>query len=439
MLKYAEKITEYQQFQMNTERWIIEKYNEINRDGMPYLLVTVNIKNFKYLNLKFGWEQGNRIIYLVYLALQGQLAEGEYLAYDSADNYVLLLHSEVPVMTEKETLSYIQKELMRFIDAVFEIDDDRIFKNLYTSFGIYPVGLKQCGYHEAHEMSDFFRKEDSGIRLRTFSVNYYQDTVYQKFMQLNELKKSTANALQRGEYQVYIQPKVEIKTGKIVGGEALLRRFDKDGKVIPLYQFLPILNLEGYIRKIDWFVFETVCQEIGSRFADHKAVVPVSFNISKDFFYDVYMCDNYIDTYKKFKVPQEYIEFELMETISLDDTGRMVEVIKQFKQAGFTCSLDDFGNGYSSFGVLLNADFDYIKLDRIFFTNPLDEINKVIIKGVVDMLKFLGFKIVAEGVETKEYVDYLAEVGCDIIQGYYYYKPMPLLEFMQLLSDQEEN
>lgn len=434
MLKNAEKITESQHCTMKEERWIIEKFDVIYREKKPYVLVTLNLKNFKYFNMKFGWEEGNRILYLVYLALQSELIEGEYLAHISADNYVLLLHTKDLIMTEEETLSYIQTDLMRFIDAVFEIEDDKLYKNLYASFGIYPVCLGDGGYHQAHELSDFFRKEDKGIKFRTFSINYYQEVLHQTFLQQYELKKSTANALQRGEYHVYIQPKVELSTRKIVGGEALLRRFDGEGNAIPLYQFLPILNSEGYIRKVDWFVFETVCQEIRTRLAANQPVVPISFNISKDFFYDVYMCDNYISTYKKYGVPREYIEFELMETISLDDTGRMIEVIDKFKKAGFICSLDDFGNGYSSFGVLLNADFDYIKLDRIFFINPLDETNKVIIKGVVDMLKFLGFKIVAEGVETKEYVDFLSEVGCDIIQGFYFYKPMPLNDFMQLLS-----
>lgn len=437
MHKHFQKISDCPQYPMNKEQGIAEKFYKINAEEKPYVLVSVNIKNFKYLNLKYGWEQGNEILYLFYLALQRQLTDGEHVAHSAEDNYVLLLHSRELIMTEADTLDYIQVVIMRFIDAVFEIDDERIYKNLYASFGIYPVCLRPCSYYEAYEMSEFFRKSDAGIKFRTFSVNYYQEDVYQKFLRQCELKISTANALQRGEYQVYIQPKVEIKTGKIAGGEALLRRFDGEGKAIPLYEFLPILNSEGYIRKIDWFVFETVCEEIGTRIAEKKPVAPISFNISKDFFYDVYMCDNYIRTYKKYGVPQEYIEFELMETISLDDTGRMVEVIKKFKEAGFACSLDDFGNGYSSFGVLLNADFDYIKLDRIFFTNPLDDANKVIIKGVVDLLKFLGFKIVAEGVETKEYVDYLAEVGCDMIQGYYFYKPMPLGEFMQLLSLQE--
>lgn len=429
-----QKVEKYLEFPMRRQEWLAEKFKEINKNQEHYVLVSINLKKFKYFNLKYGWEQGNEILYNIYQSLQKELSEGEYIAHIFADSYALLLRTSKQSMPEPETLEFIRTTIMKYIDAIFEVDDDRVYKDIYASIGIYPASIKTCDYHEAFEMADLFRREDLGLERRTFSVNYYSEEVFDLIMQKYELQKSTANALAKGEYRVYVQPKVDIKTSKIVGGEALLRRFGSDGKPIPLSEFLPILNSEGYIRKVDWYVFETVCAKIEERLKKGKPVVPVSFNISKDFFYDVYLCDNYIETYKKYNVPQEYIEFELMETISLDDIGRMIEVVKEFKKHGFRCSLDDFGNGYSSFGVLLNVEFDYIKLDRVFFMNPLNENSKAIIKGVIDMLKFLGLKIVAEGVETKEYVDYLLELGCDVIQGYYFYKPMPLDEFMELLG-----
>lgn len=416
-----------------------EKFSELCRAGSEHLLVSVNIKNFKYLNLEYGWDAGNEFIYGIYRSMEKQLEPDEYIAHTRGDSFLLLLHKQMWEMAEDAANAFIATVIMKFVDAVFEVDDPRIYKNIYASFGIYPIYLKPCDYYEAIETAELFRQEDTGIRNRTFTVNYYTDEAYERFMHKYALGKSTATALRRGEYQVYIQPKVELKTRRIVGGEALLRRFGADGKPIPLGEFLPILNAEGYIRKIDWFVFETTCEVLGKRIAQGQPVATISFNISKDFFYDVFMCQNYIETCKKFNVPQEYIELELMETISLDDTGRMIEVIDMFKQAGFKCSLDDFGNGYSSFGVLLNADLDYVKLDRIFFKNPLDEANRRIIKGVVDILKFLGFKIVAEGVEDQEYVDYLDELGCDIIQGFYFYRPMPMADFLQLLDEQQND
>lgn len=434
---HFQRVCDCPQYPMNHEPWIAEKFGEINQAAMPYVLVTMNIKNFKYLNLKYGWEQGNAILYQIYLALQSQLAEDEYIAHSAADNYILLIHAQMWDTTEAAAHEFIQTVIMKFVDAIFEVNDDSIYKNLYASFGICPAYLSSYSFYQAIEIAELFRKEDAGIKQRTFTVNYYKSEALEAFLQKHDLGRSTANALQRGEYRVFVQPKVDLKTRKVVGGEALLRRFDGGGKPVPLGTFLPILNAEGYIRKIDWFVFETACEKMQERLSLGKPVAPISFNISRDFFYDVFMCDNYISTRQKYNIPSEFIEFELMETISLDDTGRMVEVIDKFKQAGFKCSLDDFGNGYSSFGVLLNADLDYVKLDRIFFTNPLDDANKRILRNVFDILKSLGFLIVAEGVETKEYVDYLEELGCDIIQGFYFYRPMPIDEYLLLLEQQE--
>lgn len=422
---------------MNSEEWLLEKFDELNRTGSQHLLVSVNIKSFKYLNLEYGWNAGNQFLYGIYRSMEAQLEAEEYIAHRRGDSFVLLIHAQQWTMEEDAANAFIQTVIMKFVDAVFEVDDQRIYKNIYASFGLYPIYLKRCDYYEALEIAELFRQEDAGLRHRTFTINYYTDEAYGRFMQKFRMGKSTANALPRGEYHLYIQPKVEIKTRRIVGGEALLRRFDASGNMIPLYEFLPILNSEGYIRKVDWFMFETACEALGSRLTAGKPIAPVSFNISKDFFYDAFMCQNYISTREKFHVPQEYIEFELMETISLDDTGRMIEMINMFKKAGFKCSLDDFGNGYSSFGVLLNAELDYVKLDRIFFTNPLDEANRHILKSVVELLKYLGFGIVAEGVETQEYVDYLDELGCDLIQGFYFYRPMPLADFFKLLDEQQ--
>lgn len=437
MSNASKRVESCTQFNMHNEAWLADKFCELSSGSKSYLMLSINIKSFKYINLQFGWQGGNEIIYKIYLALQNTLNSDEYIAHISADAFVLLLPADTWSGSIQSAHNYIKKSTMPYVDAIFELDDARVHKQIYASLGIFPFHLYPCGYHEAFQEAELFRKTDESIKKRTFSVNFY--TVEEKDRLTNKyaLTLSTSAALQNNEYQVYIQPKVELATRKIVGGEALLRRFDSEGKSVPLSEFLPILNEEGYIRKVDWYVFDTACSAIGERISKNKAVVPISFNISKDFFYDVFLCDEYIATCKKHKVENNYIEFELMETISLDDTGRMIEVVSQFRRAGFRCSLDDFGNGYSSFGVLLNAQLDCVKLDRIFFINPLTPISEQIIKGVIDILKLLNFKIVAEGVETQEYVDCLARLGCDAVQGYYFYKPMPMADFMRLLDEQE--
>lgn len=432
------RISDCPQYPMHSEKFIIEKFEELNSRAKPYLLLSVNIKNFKYINIQYGWEEGNEILYLFYRTMERRLQEDEYIAYISADHFVLLLRSRKWDMSEAAAHDYVKAYLSPLVDDLFEINNEHIYKNIFASIGIYPIFLKQCSYFEALEIAELFRKEDRGIKYRTFTINYYNKEEMAVFVHKFQLAGTTATALQRGEYQVFVQPKVDVKTQKIVGGEALLRRFDAAGNAIPLYQFLPILNEEGYIRKVDWYVFETACEIMSNRFTAEKPIVPISFNISKDFFYEPLSLDEYVNTLKKYNLPQTYIELELMETISLDDTGHMVKVIENFKREGFKCSLDDFGNGYSSFGVLLNAELDYVKLDRIFFCHPLNDESRKILENVIDLLKYLNLKIVAEGVETKEYVDLLGELGCDLIQGYYFYHPMPIADFMNLLDHEAQ-
>lgn len=434
-----QRISDCLQYPMKSESWIIEKFDKLNHSAEPYLLVNANIKNFKYINIQYGWEQGNEILYLIYKAMERLLKEGEYIAYRSDDNFVMLLHSPNWDMSDKAAHEFVHEVFVPLVDEIFELEDERIYKKLYASFGICPIFFKECNYFEALEMAEIFRKEDRGIKYRTFTISYYNKDAMAAFVHKYELGTTTITALQRGEYQVYVQPKVDVKTRKIVGGEALLRRFDSHGNSVPLNEFLPILYEEGYIYKVDWFVFETACNIMSKQLTAGKPLVPISFNVSKDFFYEPLACDNYVVTHQKYNLPQKYIELELMETISLDDTGHMIEVIGHFKRAGFKCALDDFGNGYSSFSVLLNADLDYVKLDRIFFSNPLDDAGRKMLENVIDILKFLNIKIVAEGVETKEYVDYMEQLGCDIIQGYYFYRPMPIAEFMELLDREAEN
>ena len=143
-----------------------------------------------------------------------------------------------------------------------------------------------------------------------------------------------------------------------------------------------------------------------------------------------------MEVFEKYDIPKNLIEIEFMESISLNDTDRMKEVIAGFKEYGFKCSLDDFGNGYSSFNVLLNAELDIVKMDRQFFLNNLNGDNKLVIKTMIDLIHSLKMKVVAEGVELKEHVEYLKACGCDFVQGFYYYKPMPLNEFEKILDKQ---
>lgn len=185
-------------------------------------------------------------------------------------------------------------------------------------------------------------------------------------------------------------------------------------------------------------VFELVCGMIQDSLQKGMNMVPISFNLSKASFEDAPFMREYMELFKKFDIPKEYIEFELLESISMDHSGKLLEVVETIHEAGFRCALDDFGSGYSSMSVLVSAPLDIIKLDRSLFQLRYDGMeNYAIVDGLLDILHHFPVKIIAEGVEDAAMAEHLRQKGCDMIQGFYYYRPMPMHTFQKLIAEQE--
>ncbi|MEG0591730.1 MAG: EAL domain-containing protein [Coprobacillus sp.] len=402
-------------------------YNKFIKSNMKYVLVQLNIKNFRYFHIKYSYQSCQEILSLILELLSSTIKEDEYAAYLYSDNFVMLLQYE-----ELDDLLY--QRITKLVDELYRIDDKRVYRCLFVSMGIYQMDDKSIRFEDAMNYANLARRESDSIKERNHSVEVYNEDFYNQYMGRLELEMKTADAYKNYEFIAYLQPKIDLATESIVGAEALLRWIDHDGNSIPLYAFLPILNQNGYIELVDLDVFDQICEKLDQRIKDNKKVVPVSFNISKSSFYSEDILKEYIEVFEKYNIPKHLIEIEFMESISLDDTERMKEVVSGFKEYGFSCSLDDFGNGYSSFNVLLNAPFDIIKMDRQFFLDNLKGDNQLVIKTVVDLIHSLGMRIVAEGVELKEHIDYLKTCKCDYVQGYYYYRPMPICDFNDLLD-----
>lgn len=413
---------------MDSEKWdkFISIFNNIKQEKQSYALVLFNIKNFRYYNATYGYKQGDEILQLILDKMKDLLYEDEYIVNIYADSYVLLFKYE-----SQHTLVY--DRIIGFVDKVYRIEDERIYRNIFLSCGIYLMTDPKISFDEALNLANITRKESDTIFNRSFCIEVHDENFYNQYMDRVHLETATAEAYKNFEFFPYLQPKVNPFTNEIVGAEALLRWKDKDGNLVPLYKFLPILNQNSYIQLVDLDIFDMACKYLSECIENNKKVVPISFNISKSYFYNPTIVKDYIKAFEKYTLPKELIEIELMESISLDDTKRLKEVIKGFRDYGFNCVLDDFGNGYSSFNVLLNADLQGVKMDRQFFVDNLNGDSRLIIKTVIDLIKSLNMEVVAEGVEDKEHVDYLMECGCDIIQGYYFYKPISLEEFDQIL------
>lgn len=244
-----------------------------------------------------------------------------------------------------------------------------------------------------------------------------------------DLAQNLLPAIEAGHIKLYLQPKVDLRTGEITRAEALVRWIDPEKGMIPVGDFLPSLEENGLIEEVDLYLFGKVCRLINQWKEKYGRKICISVNLSRCAFEYIYFFKDYQKVYAKDPCPKDCIEFELLESIVLNQVERVKRVVTEIKDFGFSCSLDDFGSGYSSFSVLTNVDLSTLKIDRSLFMNENDTREQIIIRNILKTAQALHMKSVAEGVETRGYVDFLRELGCDYVQGYVYYKPMPAEEF----------
>lgn len=406
-----------------------KNFQEIQQSDTLYAMVNMNIKKFRYMNYVYGKEKADLVLADVMNVIQSVLCEQDVAVRLQGDDFIILKSYET-----RQELEFLW--LRNLIDVLFEIENEIVFHNIYTSFGVYQIENKGVNLEDALDKAIFARVMTESMHKRVFCYEFYDEKMYQDYMDSCYLEEYTAKANQQGLYQVYIQPKVDTITKEIIGGEALLRLFDKNNTMIPISSFLPVLNKNGYIRNIDLVIMEKVLKKMDKRIMEGKNNVPISFNISNSFFYDEYLIRDYKAIADRYRVDNHFIELEFMESIHMDE-GKLKNYIKDFHKAGFRCALDDFGNGFSNFSLLQDSKLDIIKIDRCFFEKDLDDDSKEIIRTVIHLIKYLGMKVVAEGVERKADVEFLESIHCDAIQGFYFYRPMPMEEFFDLLDKKD--
>lgn len=410
------------------EQWLKERFDALVPQRYPsYVFVDMNIKRFQYINNKHGRKRADAALKHLYEIASQFLKDDEYIARVCNDDYNLLLH-----YCDMDIL--IKEFLVPLVDAVFDDPDEIFYHNIYLSFGFYFLEQTPCSFYEVQNKAQITRKKCPHLQRRTFSYDIYHSELYKDFMRFHETADRVTQARFKKEFIPYIQPKIRLCDEAIVGGEVLLRWKTADGCLIPLSSFLPVLNANGDIYLVDLNLFDTVCSYIQTAQKNGEPVVPMSFNITNTSLFDEDFLHDYLDIYSKYQISEQLIEFEFMENIRFDYYDQVKEMIVAFKKRGFTCSLDDFGSGYSSFNILLENLVDVLKIDKMFFDKPLNHKHQEVITHIVNMAHTLGMKVLAEGIETKEYVDFLKSIGCDYVQGYYYYRPMPLHEFQNLLK-----
>lgn len=397
-----------------------------------YSLLHFNVKKFRYFLGRYDHETGEELLQQILKTFTKGLKKGQYLLYTGGDDFIFLIH-------EWRKKKIIDELIQRDYEG-YELKDSRFFNNVFFSMGVCRLrDFPEADFETCCLYAWLARITSNEHEKKSSDFKFFTRKQLQEFQMRSQLEVKTVEACRKETYAVYIQPKVDAKTLKICGGEALLRWFDEDGTMIPLSLFLPVLNENSYIRYVDQMVFELVCKMIQESIQKGMKMVPISFNLSKASFEDEPFMQEYMEVFQQFDIPKEYIEFELLESISMDNSDKLIKVVDTIHKAGFRCALDDFGSGYSSMSVLARVPIDIIKLDRSLFQNPYRDIdNFLIVDGLLDILHHFPVQIVAEGVEDETVAAHMRQDGCDMIQGFYYYRPMPMDEFQRLIAEQGE-
>lgn len=398
-----------------------------NSPKNTYAFIILDIDHFKIINDTLGHEQGDKILRNVFNCIVSGLTTGEVAVRDSADNYCILAKfcSESVI---NDRLSFLFSRINSFEDDDFERD-----LVVPISAGIYcvPNDLTDMVaiYDRAHVALQKAKKQ-TGISVRW---EFFCEQDREKMLEERRIETRMEIALSANEFKVYFQPKYNPSTKQIEGAEALVRWKTPDRGIIPPDDFISLFERNGFIFNLDIYVFGEVCRTIRKWMNVGIKPMVISVNLSRAYLDRPQFLDNFEAICRKYDVPPEYIEFELTETVVFENMQLLISIINTIHKLGFSCSLDDFGSGYSSLNLLKEVPVDVIKLDRGFFMDKSsDERGNSIIESVVELARKLQLKTVSEGVEQEKQVEFLEQIHCDLIQGFVFSKPVPLVEFEKI-------
>ena len=262
------------------------------------------------------------------------------------------------------------------------------------------------------------------------------DDVFFNALRYNNILSDFFKAIKENEFVFYLQPQCRSSNGKIVGAEALARWKKRDGTLVPPDSFIPVLEKHGLITDLDMYIWEEVCKWIGKCIENGLTPVPISVNVSAIDILHSDITSIFDGLTRKYDISRDLIKIEITESAYMSNTEYINSVVQGLRQKGFLVMMDDFGSGYSSLNMLKSLSLDIVKLDAQFLrTENSDKTKSMhILESVASMTKTLELPIVVEGVESREQKDYLQNIGCSYMQGYYFYKPMPVADFEKLLS-----
>ena len=386
-----------------------------------YAFVHFDIKEFRVINEVYGHIAANKVLCNIVKAMN----DSDFV-YTSArchnDNFAMMIKD----MPEDIMI----RRLKEFFNDLSYLEEDPNYR-IYYRCGVVPMQRSILAGNRVADAGKLAQK--LGTNPNKTDIVIFTDKMHEDILWGNYIKAYLDTAVENDEFVVYLQPKFDIRTEKIKGAEALIRWNYKKKEFLYPGKFIPFFERDGSIGKIDDIVLTKVCGAFDKWRKEGRILYPVSVNLSRDRLYDKNLVDHLTEIVDSYGVYHDLIDFELTESASYDNTEQMIRVLNELRDRGFHISMDDFGTGYSSFSLLTQMPLDTLKIDKSFVDKVGVE-NMIakdiaVIRHIISLAKELGFVCLAEGAESKQQIDELRSLGCDVIQGYYYSKPVSIEEY----------
>ncbi len=410
-----------------------EQYVDAHPDSRFAVLYT-DFNNFKYFNETYGYNEGNNILkeYAAFLKDSSSLLQCRI----TADSFVSLYETN-----DAEWLRQYFVERGELFCETAHQHYDKCKLGIAGGIAMLDRSLDSISLNiDNANMARKNVRKDAMVQVMIYTSDIRDEQ--QKQM---EIVSHMEEALENREFKVFLQPKMDMFTDKVIGAEALVRWFKPDGTMVSPGDFIPIFEENGFVTHLDFEMMRQVLDMQQRRLQEGKPIIKISVNFSRKHQEDQTYLARLDELMQKYDVPAQSLEIEITESVFMQDLAPLIESICQLKKRGFSVSIDDFGAGYSSLNVLSRVKADIVKLDRQFLLDvemEKDNYSSEFLQLLINMIKKLGFRVLAEGVETEEQVNLLKNAGCRFAQGFYYARPMPIEEFLEFLDRhmiEEEN
>lgn len=385
-------------------------------------IITLDINKFKALNNIYGYEFCNKILKTLGEKLSKILPPDNITCRISNDIFASIFNYRNDISKLLDNIFYDVSQL--------NINNTNVHVNL--SIGVYKIRPNDTDINKVLDKSYMARSKIKGL----YHQNYYifDDILENELVEEQRIESYMDEALANNEFEVVYQPKTFTSNEKIAGAEALVRWHTGD-TMVPPSKFIPLFEKNKFILKLDLYIFEQVCKDLSEWRKSYDFVPTISINVSKEHFINENFIDDYVKITDKYNIERNTIDLEITESATIDENIDILKILNIIKEKGFIISIDDFGTGYSSLSMLQNMPIDIIKIDKVFIDNANLNNNRNIINYIMMLAKRLEVNTIVEGVETKEQADFVKNLKCDMIQGYYYSKPISMAEFTNYFNN----